>query len=201
MLFKRRDPPSLSERVRVAIWPRRSWSRSTRYMVNRVGRLRDSTFAIAFGFACGVFVSFTPFVGFHFLLGGLLAFVGRGSIIASAFGTFFGNPLTLPLIWISSYKLGSWLLGGEGHFSAAVLRQGFEELWPAILNGSWDVSKSAIEMLWPLIKPMTVGSVPLGLLTATICYYAVARLVEAYKQRRGPRDAHHQAESSAPHHV
>ena len=35
MLFKRRQTESLLERVRVHLWPRRSWSRSWRYIIYR----------------------------------------------------------------------------------------------------------------------------------------------------------------------
>lgn len=184
MLFKRRNPPSLVERMRVAIWPRRSWSRSVRYVINRVGRLPASAFAVAYGFACGVFSSFSPFVGFHFIIAGFLAWLGGGSILAAALGTFFGNPLTLPVIWISTYSLGSWLLDANGQFNADLLRQGFEDLWSAILTGSWEVFQSALEMLWPLVKPMMVGAVPLGMIVASIFYFAMWRLVDTYKEKR-----------------
>ena len=39
MLFKRRQTESLLERVRVHLWPRRSWNRSGRYIVYRLRRL------------------------------------------------------------------------------------------------------------------------------------------------------------------
>jgi uncharacterized protein (DUF2062 family) len=39
MLFRRRESESLLERLRVHLWPRRSWSRSTRYVLYRLRRL------------------------------------------------------------------------------------------------------------------------------------------------------------------
>ena len=55
MLFKRREAESFLERMRVHVWPRRSWSRSSRYVVYRLGRLSDTPHAVALGFAVGVF--------------------------------------------------------------------------------------------------------------------------------------------------
>ena len=184
MLFKRRNPPSWKERLRVALWPRRNWARSSRYIIGRVGRLRGSPHAIALGFAFGVLVSFTPFIGTHFIQAAILAFVFRVSVIASAFGTFVGNPLTFPFIWLGSYKLGSWLLGSSGQFSDHELRDGFAQLWDGIWSGSANTLAAAFEVLWPLIKPMTVGGLPLGLVFALIFYYIVRRATEAYQARR-----------------
>jgi uncharacterized protein (DUF2062 family) len=61
---------------------------------------------IALGFAARAFVSFTPFIGVHFILAGLLAFALRASILASAIGTVVGNPVSFPFIWLAAYNLG-----------------------------------------------------------------------------------------------
>src|SRR5690606_27489557 len=97
MLFRRREAESFLERLRVHLWPRRSWSRSTRYVVHRVRRLSATPHAVALGFAAGVFVSATPFIGFHMVLAALTAWIIGGSIVAAILGTFVGNPLTYPL--------------------------------------------------------------------------------------------------------
>lgn len=184
MLFRRRQDPPISERVRIALWPRRSWSRSTKYVKHRVWRLRGSPHAIAIGFAAGVMISFTPFVGFHFIGAALLALALGGSVIASAFGTFVGNPITFPFIWVGVYKLGNLLLGTDGKFNADVLISGFETLWNGIREFSGDVLWGALEILWPLIKPMTVGALPMGIVAATIFYFLVLKAVRSYQLRR-----------------
>ncbi|MGI9405758.1 MAG: DUF2062 domain-containing protein [Hyphomicrobiaceae bacterium] len=184
MLFKRREPPSFGESVRVAIWPRRSWRRSTRYLMQRIWRLRGSPRAIALGCAWGVFSSFTPFMGFHFILAGVLAAVTRSSIIASALGTFAGNPLTFPLIWFSTYNLGNFILGEEGEFSGAQLRNGFADVWSGIIHLSADAFTSAFGTIWPLVKPMIVGGVLLGAIAGGFSYIVVRRMVVAYQAER-----------------
>jgi len=184
MLFRRRENASFSERVRVAIWPRRSWSRSTKYIKHRVWRLRGSPHAIALGFAAGVMVSFTPFIGFHFIAGGLLALVLGGSVIASAFGTFIGNPLTFPFIWFGVYKFGNFIMGTKGDFNPDILLSGFEKLWKGISDFSGDVLYGAFEILWPLLKPMTIGGVPMGILAGLIFYVPVLKAVQSYQRRR-----------------
>ena len=70
--------------------------RTLKYWLHRISRIPDSTYAISAGIAFGASISFTPFVGLHFILAGLLAWVFRANIIASAIGTIVGNPWTFP---------------------------------------------------------------------------------------------------------
>ncbi|MDA7948267.1 MAG: DUF2062 domain-containing protein [Hyphomicrobiaceae bacterium] len=140
-----------------------------RYIAHRMRRLRATPYAIAVGCAAGVFAAFTPFLGLHFILAGLIAWIARGSIIAAALGTFFGNPLTFPLIWFGSYKLGAWMLGMKGNIKNIDLS-----------GGIFDKS----EQIWPLLKPMTVGGIPLGIVAAAIAYFIAKKASEAYREKR-----------------
>ena len=56
MLFGRKVPAGLAERVRTSLWPRRSFWRSGKYFAKRALRLSASPHAIASGVAAGVFV-------------------------------------------------------------------------------------------------------------------------------------------------
>lgn len=189
MLFRRRKPADVWERARTLIWPRRSFWRSAQYFTKRILRLTATPHAIAAGVAAGVFASFTPFLGFHFFIAALLAWCLGGNLVASAIGTAVGNPLTFPLIWGATYETGRLiLLGGEQaqlapvHIGRMLRHLEFSQLWQ------------------PLIKPMTVGSLPLGLLFA-VAFYVLTRwgLVAFREQRRrrlaerARRRAHRQA--------
>ncbi len=170
MLFRRREAESFLEKLRVHLWPRRSWSRSSRYVVYRLRRLSDTPHAVALGFAAGVFVAVTPFLGAHLVLAALLAWVIGGSILAAVLGTFIGNPLTYPLFWYSTYEVGDLMLGGVS------------EKPPIDLSGG--IFQSSLDQLWPLLQPMTLGSLPVGLALAALSYVLVRPMVDAYKHRR-----------------
>jgi uncharacterized protein (DUF2062 family) len=170
MLFRRREAESFLERIRVHLWPRRSWSRSTRYVVYRLRRLSDTPHAVALGFAAGVFAALTPFIGTHLMMAMLLAWIIGGSIVAAVLGTFVGNPLTYPAIWYGTYQFGNLLLGGETQAPQIDLSGG--------------IFQSSLDQLWPIIKPMALGSLPLGLALAALSYFLVKPMVEAYKHRR-----------------
>ena len=66
---------------------------------------------MAMGFTCGAMLSFTPFVGFHFIIAGFIAYLINASIFMAAIGTLVGNPWTFPIMWWGSLELGKWVLG------------------------------------------------------------------------------------------
>jgi len=170
MLFRRREAESLLGRMRVHLWPRRSWSRSSRYVVYRLRRLSDSPHAVAIGFAAGVYSAVTPFLGTHMIMAALIAWAIGGSIVAALLGTFVGNPLTYPVFWYSTYEVGNLMLGGT------VAKQRID-----LSDG---IFQSSLEQLWPILKPMSLGSIPVGLALAALSYVLVKPMVEAYQHRR-----------------
>jgi uncharacterized protein (DUF2062 family) len=174
MLFKRRNPLSFGERFLLALWPSNGWKRSARYIGKRVMRLSGSPHAIAAGFAAGVFASFTPFVGFHFIISFIVAFLIGGNMLAAAFGTAVGNPLTFPLIWLSTYKVGNFMLGFEHADMPA-------EAISANLVGS------SMSSILPLLQSMTIGGLPLGLAFGAVAYALVWWGVRAYQRARRVR--------------
>lgn len=169
MLFKRRDRIGLAERFRVWLWPRVSWRRSTLYFFKRVLRLSATPYAISMGAAAGAFTSCTPFIGLHFVLAACIAFILRGNLIASAIGTSVGNPLTFPFIWAGTYELGHFFLGHSGQAEPEFGEQFY---------------KQSFEQLWPLIKPMTFGAVPIGFAIGLATYLIVYQSVSVYQARR-----------------
>jgi uncharacterized protein len=179
MLFKRRTQLSPLMRLRLAIWPARSFRRSFRYMTLRLWRLEASPHSIALGCAAGVFAIFTPFLGFQMTLAALLAILFRGSVFASAVGTFAGNPLTYPLIWVSTFTLGNVFLDSSANAEISNLSSKAEALSKSLRDASPDGVATAVHGLWPIIKPMAIGSLPLGGVTALLVYFIVRRLVAA----------------------
>ena len=173
MLFRRREAQSMLAKVRTAVWPRHSWSRSARYFGKRVLRLSGSPHAVAAGVAAGVFASFTPFVGLHFIVSFIFAFIVGGNMLAAGIGTFFGNPLTFPFIWASTYSLGNHILGQSNAF--------------ALHEFHYALAHRSIEMLIPIIAPMLVGAVPIGLPVALAFYVVAFFAVRAFRDLRRER--------------
>ncbi len=173
MLFRRRKPAGISERVRILLWPRHSFSRSFQYYGKRILRLTATPHAIAAGVAAGVIASWTPFMGFHFFIAAGLAYVFAGNIIASALGTAFGNPLTFPFIWTASYKMGQYILYSEYsetdrtiHLGKLFMNMDFSQIWE------------------PVIKPMAIGCIPFALVFGIGAYLITYLSVVAFQSQR-----------------
>jgi uncharacterized protein (DUF2062 family) len=177
MLFKRARRIGLGERLRLALWPRRSWGRSARYVFLRLKRLPSSPHRIAVGAAAGVFAVFTPFLGAQMILATVLAVVMRGSIVASFLASFVGNPLTYPIIWFTTYNLGNVLLGDTATGQLVDLRARFEVFGDSIVSGSSRAVINAFGTIWPILKPMAVGALPLGVLAASLSYIGIRRAI------------------------
>jgi len=170
MIFKRREKPPFWERLREIVYPRKGLWRGMDYIRKRLHRLPDSPHRIALGFACGAAASFTPFFGFHIVLAAAVAWLLRGNILAAAFGTIVGNPLTFPFIAAFSLNtgwriLGTGTLAAEGDFSVGWLLENFEQIF----------------------LPYLVGGILPGLLCGVICYWFIGPIVEAYQKRRRRR--------------
>lgn len=187
MLFRRRTPPGLAEKFRVWIWPRRSWARSGLYVSKRIFRLTGSPHTIAAGVAAGVFASFTPFMGFHFVVAFAVAYLLAGNMIAAALGTFVGNPLTFPFIWASTFSLGRTLLGDQSAASAPFHQLGLtmKDIGQALWQLDFVEFGVAVSEIWqPLLKPMMIGGIPLGASAAIIFYIVTRRLAIFYHANR-----------------
>lgn len=169
MIFKRRHRPGFGDRVRSLLAPRKGWRRGFRYIGRRVQRLPDSPHRIALGFACGALASFTPFFTLHIVVAVGMAAALRGNLIAAAFGTVVGNPITFPLIAWTALSCGGWL---TGHHNAA---------------DSFDASivfRDFSHFIKNLFAPYLIGGIGPGLITAVISYYLLRPAVGAYQNRR-----------------
>lgn len=192
MVFKRRDRKPVHRALVELVWPKGGWGRAAQYVRHRLSRLPDPPERIARGIWAGVFTTFTPFYGLHFIVAGAIAFVMRGNILASLLSTFFGNPLTYVPIGIVSLNMGHWLLGSElqldveaslGEKFAGAAQDLFHNLWTYIAGGERDWT--GLNLFWhDVFYPYMIGGILPGILTATICYYVSLPLIRAYQHRR-----------------
>ena len=114
MVFKRREKRSWGSLLQFLLWPKGGWTRAALYVKHRLHRLPDNPEKIARGIWAGVFTTFTPFYGLHFIVAGTIALILRGNVLAALLATFFGNPLTYLPIGIISLRTGEFLLASEG---------------------------------------------------------------------------------------
>lgn len=192
MVFKRRKPLSWIQQARQAVYPTTGWRRAVHYIGYRLKRLPDTPHRISLGIAAGVFVSFSPLFGLHFIYAGLVAMLVRANILASLLGTFLGNPLTFPVIAAVSYRSGKELMGMpyDPHTMITLkdnMMHGLSGLWHSCLS-VFGLSQSrwsdVADFYYNLFLPYYVGGIIPGLLAGAVAYFVMRPLVAAYQKRR-----------------
>lgn len=192
MVFKRREKRSALQTVADAIWPKGGWTRAFHYIKHRVRRLPDSPEKISRGIFAGLFTTFTPFYGMHFIIAGALAKLMNGNILAALMATFFGNPLTYLPIGVIALKTGHFILGNE--FDEEVdssLVDKFADAGNDLFHNLWALFTDA-DAHWGGLKvffdevffPYMIGGILPGIVTGIIGYYLSVPLISAYQKRR-----------------
>ena len=174
-MFQRRQPRTALQNIRELFWPSMGWTRACVYTKHRIIRLSDSSQKIALGLAIGVGISFTPFLGTHFIQAGFLAYLLRANFLAALVGTFAGNPWTFPFMWWAGISLGSFIFELFGLPASAT-----------------PPDEATFSMIWELIKnepfrvfaPWFVGGYLIMLFSAPLSYMLFYKLVSSAKLAR-----------------
>lgn len=203
LVFKRRDTRPLSQLAVEMVYPKGGWRRAAHYILHRLRRLPDSPERIARGFFAGVFISFTPLFGFHFIGAALIAWAYRGNIIAALLGTFVGNPLTTPFMATMSLETGYWLLGDDYRLPLPDVFRAFGEAAAqlsrnmiAFLTGGdtqWDQLAHFFKRVY---LPFLIGSPIPGTLVGLIFQFGSLPLIRAYQKLRARRTRERMARRS-----
>ena len=192
-MFRRRKPLSTFSQMRSVLWPARGFRRLFSYLFQRIIRLPGTPASIAIGFASGVAASFTPFLGFHFIIGGALAMLFRGNILASAIGTFFGNPWTFILIWLADYETGISVIHSLGYGSGLRVLS-IEELGEVMgqvmqfmsFSGTLEWADLAVDFK-QVFTPMLIGGIVLGSVAWVVSFLLTFWVVKVWRVHRAKR--------------
>ena len=193
MVFKRRDRRSAFKVIFGTLWPKGGWSRAFHYVRHRLRRLPDTPERIARGIWAGVFSTFTPLYGLHFVVAVVIARISNGNILASLLGTFFGNPLTYFPIGVISIKTGNFLLGTEvsdpeksrsfiGKFVDA--GRELQNNIGSIFSGKRADWSNLFVFYDEVFFPFLIGGIVPGIVVATACYFLTVPIIRAYQKRR-----------------
>lgn len=194
MLFRRRDRRPLWKVIADALWPRGGWARAFTYVKHRLNRLPDPPPRIARGIFAGVFTTFTPFYGMHFVVAGTIAWILRGNIPAALLGTFFGNPLTYVPIGVVSLQTGHALLGRHTPAEDELSRS----LGGKFLDAGEDLKNNLLAVFtdrtadWhnlhvfydEVFFPYMIGGIIPGIVVGLAAYYISLPVITAYQKRR-----------------
>jgi uncharacterized protein (DUF2062 family) len=182
MVFQRRDKRSWWQSAKDTAYPEKGLVRPFEYIWLRLKRRPGTPEYIAKGFAIGMLLSFTPFIGIHFIGAIALAWIFRADAIASALASLIiSAPVTFGIIFPLTYRVGKAVMNIAPRFHKTQL-DSFEELsskmWPIT---SWD---HFVQLFWDMFLPMTIGGFVIGIPVAMGCYYVVRKAVIVFKEQR-----------------
>ena len=144
---------------------RKSGLRSgARQFLVRLRTLQGDPHYIAKGMAIGVFVGITPTIPLHTVIAVALAFLLRASKPAAALGVWCSNPLTIPLLYFASYRVGIAVVGQEP--GLAIKTHSITELLTLGLDAT---------------LAMMAGGVIIGILPAVAAYFVTRRVVARWR--------------------
>ncbi len=192
-MFKRRERRSIFRFFYEVIFSFKGISRAIEYVAIRLKRIPDTPHKISLGMSCGIFASFTPLFGLHFLIAGLLSYLLRANVLASLIGTFVGNPITFPIITVFNLKLGEWILGSSDYSSGdgGKIFEGFLDFIFLIYKSFFtegSIGENNVprmnEFLNGIFIPYSLGGLILGIFIAVISYFLLRPLVATYQKKR-----------------
>lgn len=146
----------------------------------RLLALDDPPERTALAFSIGVFIAFSPFLGFHTLLATAIAFLFKFNKVAIYSGTFINNPfLTLVPITVASYAIGAFVLG----LPLQIPAQGL-----ALLKDPHPLTADYYRLLfresWQIVWPFAIGATVLSFVCSLIAYPVTSKLLKTHHRRK-----------------
>jgi len=135
---------------------------------DRFVRIRGEPREIALGFALGLFIGMSPFLGLQMALAVLFAALFKWNKISSMLGCWISNPLTMPIIYPVTYLIGAKLVG-------------IEKAYPIPDQMDWSLLLRMLEKSPEIISLMTLGGIVLGLPIAVTGYVLAFSAVKRYQ--------------------
>jgi len=173
--------------------------RMRRFFIYRLLHVDDTPHRIALGVAVGIFIAWTPTIGFQMILTVLLSACLKANKVVGLPFVWISNPLTVPFIYGPSYALGRFLLGHKEAKANFIQVLALEGGWLQAVRAWWN---ETLKVFWPL----WTGSLLMGLVLGVASYLAVRYAVVTYRRHQvrrrrireqGREDRHRLAASGA----
>ena len=150
------------------------WMKPWRKAYQRFVKIRGHPREISLGFALGLFVGMSPFMGLHTAIAVLLAALFKWNKISAALAVWISNPLTAPVIYGLAYVMGAKVLAYENSYD---LPRNFD------LDALLFIIRSAPDIIGVLI----VGGMVMGLPLAIAGYFAAYAAIWEYRKNLKPK--------------
>jgi uncharacterized protein len=148
--------------------------RGIKLLLDLMGR-QESPERVAASVALGVGIGLSPFIGFHFIMAIVFAYLFRLSRLDTVLGSLVGNPWTLPPFFAVGYRVGRALLG-YGPARVPPLQ------WERILHEDFWVAFRG-PGFGPRLASFIVGTTLLAVVIALAVYWVALAGLRLYHRR------------------
>ncbi|MBN1550949.1 DUF2062 domain-containing protein [bacterium] len=130
-----------------------------------ITKLKGNPTHIAFSFALGIFIGFSPFYGLHTIIALIFVYFFRLNALTTVVGAWVNMPFTAPFVYALCYAVGSWMSGSISKKTYVWTELNWELFWIRFGEIAWQITLG-----WIIIG--TIASI-LGflILRASIIYY------------------------------
>lgn len=169
----------VSERVR------RYLQNARDFCVYRVLHADDPPHRLALGIAIGVFVTFTPLIGFQMVLSVFLAWLLRANKIVGVPIVWLSNPFTMIPIYYPCYVVGCKVTG------TPVVSDDWRSIqgdWQQLLQEPTTRWVDKVRFWWDslvdFMGPLWVGCMVVAAVSGVLAYYISLYTIHNYRMRR-----------------
>jgi uncharacterized protein (DUF2062 family) len=164
---------------------RQYWKRAKDFCVYRVLHADDPPHRLALGIAIGMFVTFTPLIGFQMMLSFFLAWLLGANKLVGVPLVWISNPFTIVPIYYPCYQLGCMFLG------VPVVSEEWRQLgeqWRQLINDPATTGRAKIQFWWDgvldFLGPLWVGCLVVATVFGVLSYYGSLIAIRSYRLRR-----------------
>ena len=158
----------------------RRWLDPLQKAYARFVKIRGNPREISLGFALGIFVGMSPFMGLHTAIAVFLAAMLKWNKISAALAVWLSNPITAPVLYGITYLVGARVLAFENHYQ---LPHAFD------LDSLLYILRSAPEIIWVLVVGGIVTGVPLAIASYFFAYLTITKYRKSLRHKQAVEKA------------
>jgi uncharacterized protein (DUF2062 family) len=151
-----------------------------RDLIKKLLHIEDTPERTALAYAIGIFLGFSPFLGFHTLSGIAIAFLLRLNRVAILLGVWSNTPWWL----VPYYMMATWV--GMRVLRFQIDKTAIKEIFRLGMDQGFIGSDfwSRVASQWGLLLSFLIGSLILATLLSLVAYPLSLRWIKFYRSKR-----------------
>jgi uncharacterized protein (DUF2062 family) len=150
-------------------------------LVKKLLHIEDTPERTALAYAIGVFLGFSPFIGFHTLFGLAVAFLFGLNRVAILLGVWTNTPWWIAPFYMVATWVGMWATGFRIEWATLkeIFHLGMDQGFMS--SNFWE----RITSQWGLLLSFLTGSLILCTLLSVVAYLLSLKWIKFYRLKRG----------------